>query len=271
MPKINVYECPGTNVNATVSGQMQYITPAEIALGDFYKGLDPNVFNYNFIQGYANSLKPLQPSVDSGVAIVTQKITENSGKFALIGTSQGALIQSLVYKKLKNGQIPGRLADCVGVFLYGNPAREAGKAFPGASTIPSGHGIATTAFRLTGTVSDSLVWEFANPGDPVCTNGDDLVSQIREGAFTSLLTGFDGTLDSISDVLQIATDLAGWFSFGATAAIGMVRFHNDYNSYKPIAGDNRTATQIAVDYLNTIAGPYYRDDGWSTTLRAPTA
>lgn len=267
---INVYECPGTNVAATISGQMQFITPEEIAKGDFYQGLDVDAFNYVFIQGYANSLKPLLPSVTKGVELVAANINANAGKFALIGTSQGALIQSLVYKKLKSGEIP-RLSDCIGVFLFGNPAREAGKGFPGQSPVPGGHGIATASFRLTNTINDPLVWEFANPGDPVCTNGDDPVGQIREAAFSSMLTSFDGTLDSISDVLQIAQDLAGWFSFGVTSAPGMALFHNAYNSYKPIVGDNRTATQIVVDRLNTFAGPVYRADGWSTVLQGPTS
>jgi len=267
---ITVFECPGTNVDATISGKMQYISPEEIAKGDFYNGLDKTAFDYVFIQGYANNLKPLLPSVNSGVAIVTQKIESTEGKFALIGTSQGALIQSLVYKKLKNNEIAGRLSDCVGVFLFGNPARESGKAFPGGPVAP-GHGIASAEYRLTGTLSDPLVWEFANPGDPVCTNGDDLASQIREDGFESMLTSFDGNLNSISDVLQIAQDLAGWLSFGVLAAPGMALFHNEYNSYTPIPGDSRSATQIVVDHLNTIVGPYYRDDGWSTTLRVPGA
>lgn len=270
MARLNVFECPGTNVAATVSGQMQYIPPEEIAKGDFCKGLDPSVFNYMFIQGYANQLKPLGPSVAKGVELVTKAINDSTGKFALIGTSQGALIQSQVYKKLKSNEIP-RLSDCVGVFLMGNPAREAGKAFPGATSVADGHGIANSSYRLTGTISDNLVWEFARPGDPVCTNGDDLGGQIREFAFNSLLTTFDGTLNSISDVQQVAQDIVGAFSFYTTVGPGMVFFHQGYETWFPNQNDTRNPMRIIIDHLNTIAAPQYRPDGWSTVLTGPSS
>lgn len=270
MGRINVYECPGTDVNASVTGKMQTYTPEQVAASDFCKGLDAAAFNYVFIQGYINNLKPLLASVNKGVSLVVDNINKSSGKFALVGTSQGALIQSLVYKKLKSGEV-NRLSDCVGVFLFGNPAREAGKTFPGANFTPQGHGIASSAYRLTDTLSDNLIWEFANPGDPVCTNADGPVGVARELAFNSLLTAFDGTFDSISDILQIAQDLVGLFTVGLLAGPGMALFHCGYDALKPIAGDNRTATQIAIDYLNKVAGPQYRSDGWSTTLVGPSS
>lgn len=260
---INVYEVPGTNVQATLTGQMQYITPDQIAQGVFYKGLDPSAFKYNFIQGYANSLKPLQASVDKGVQILGDYITKDTGKFVLIGTSQGALICSQVYKKMVAGQIPN-LSNCVGIFMLGNPARQAGRAFPGCPVVPGGHGIAPPSWRLTNT--PDMIWEFANPGDPVCTNGDDPISQLREQAFNSFLYAWDGNLLNLG---QAVIDVLGWAAFAVTAAPGMAFFHCGYDSYKPIPGDNRSATQIVVDYLNTIQAPQYRADGWSTTLTIP--
>lgn len=273
MSKITVYECGGTSVEASITGKMQYVTPEQIAQGVFYQGLDRVAFDYVFVQGYANQIKPLMPSVTSGVNILSNYLNTGSGKFALIGTSQGAMIASLTYRKLKAGELNRSLSDCVGVFLYGNPVREAGKAFPGATSIPAGHGIAPANMRNTGTVSDTRVWEFAIPGDPVCTNGDDFVSGLRTQAFNSLLTSWDGTLDSLGDVGDIAADLVGWFSFGVTTAPGMAFFHMGYDKddFQPISGDPRNATQIAIDHLNKIAAPAARADGWSTTLRVPTS
>lgn len=274
MSRITVFECPGTSVAASMAGHTIYVPPEEIAKNSFYKGLDPDVFQYVFVQGYSNVIKPMGPSVAQGVQILTDYINNPSvtpGKFALIGTSQGALITSQIVKKLVAGTIP-RAADCLGAFHFGNPAREAGMAFPGAASVPGGRGIANSSYRLSST--PSWVWEFANPGDPVCTNDwTSFVGGMRETTFTNMLTSFDGTLDSLSDVGQLAQDLVDMMSFGLTSALDMALYHNGYDSptYKPGAGDPRTAVQIVIDYLNKIAGPSYRPDGWSTTLRPPTS
>ena len=274
MSKITVFECPGTSVAASMAGHTIYVPPEEIAKNSFYKGLDPDVFSYVFVQGYTNVIKPMGPSVAQGVQILTDYINNPSitpGKFALIGTSQGALITSQIVKKLVAGTIP-RLADCIGSFHYGNPAREQGKAFPGAASIPGGRGISNSTYRLTST--PSWVWEFANPGDPVCTNDPTtLIGPVRETVFNNLLTSWDGRLDSLSDVADIANDIIGMMSFAVTAGIEMQLYHCGYDSptYKPGAGDPRTGVQIVIDYLNKVAGPSYRPDGWSTTLRPPTS
>lgn len=269
MAKIRVYECVGTDVAASITGKMQTYTYEQLlASNKLATGLDTASFEHVFIQGYMNNIKPLQPSVDKGVQLVTNQINSNAGQFALVGTSQGAIIQSTIFKKMMTGEI-NRLSDCVGVFLLGNPLRQAGRAFPGATSIPPGHGIAPASLRLTNTTS--LVWEFANPGDPVCTNGDDPVSQIREATFNNLLTAWDGQLDSLNDVVAIAQDVVGFFSFALTSGVGMALYHNVYGdeTYRPIAGDNRSAFQIIIDHLNTKIAPSYRSDGWSTTLKLP--
>lgn len=269
MSRITVYEVPGTSVENSMTGVTNYITPEEIAAGPLYQGLDPDVFDYIFIQGHSNVIKPMGPSITKGVQILSDYITSRSGKFAIVGTSQGALIGSQVVKKLISGEI-NRQSDCVGAFFLGNPAREQGKAFPGASSIPGGHGIATAAYRLTNT--PSWVWEFANPGDPVCTNDTtQFIGQIRESTFTNLLTAWDGTFDSLSDVFDIAKDIVDMLSFGIVDGIEMALYHNGYENLKPITGDNRNPYQIIIDRLNTIAGPTVRADGWSTTLRYPTS
>lgn len=274
MSRITVFELPGTSVQASVAGHTIYVPPEEIAKNSFYKGLDPDIFNYVFVQGYTNMIKPMGPSVTKGVEILSNYLTDGvtaPGQFAVIGTSQGALIASQVAKKLISGEIP-RINDCIGFFHFGNPAREAGKAFPGAATVPGGHGVATSAYRLTNT--PSWIWEFANPGDPVCTNDSSTwLGQVREQSFTNLLTSWDGNLDSLSDLVDIANDILDMLSFGIVDGLEMALYHLGYDSpdYKPGLNDTRTAVQIVIDYLNKIAGPKYRADGWSTTLKIPAA
>lgn len=274
MARITVFECPGTSVAASQVGHSLYVPPEDIARNVFYKGLDPDVFKYVFVQGYANIIKPMGPSVAQGIEILSGYIADTTltpGKFAVIGTSQGALIASQVAKKLISGEI-NRLSDCIGFFHYGNPARQAGRAFPGAAAVAPGNGIATAAYRLTNT--PSWIWEFANPGDPVCCNNPStLVGQVREATFSNLLSSWDGNLDSLSDVADIANDIIGMMSFGVTAGLDMALYHLGYDgpTYQPGLNDSRTGVQIVIDYLNTVAGPSFRADGWSTTLQSPTA
>lgn len=269
--KITVFEVPGTSVENSMTGVTHYIPPEEIYKNKLYQGLDPDIFDYVFIQGHANVIKPMGPSVAKGVEILTNYINTTSGKFAVVGTSQGALIATQVAKKIASGEID-RSADNVGFFMFGNPGRKAGTAFPGAASVAPGQGIANSTYRFSTT--PSWVWEFANPGDPVCTNDPSLwIGQVREATFNNLLTSWDGQLDSLSDLADIANDIVGMMSFGVTAGIEMSLFHCGYDSldYKPALNDTRSAFQLVIDYLNTIAGPRYRSDGWSTTLLYPTS
>lgn len=284
-----VYECVGTSVANSITPEIvlgalfnftspagrapQYYGPADIEKFDFALGLDTNIFQYNLIQGYINAIFPLNVSVQQGVDLVTAAINKNAGKFILIGTSQGAMIQSLIFKKLMSGEI-NRLGDCLGVFNFGNPLRQAGRAFPGASYIPYGHGIAPANLRLTNTTN--LVWEFANDngsgtatGDPVCTNGDDSQSLDRETVFKLLLTDWNGFAAGIFSGLGPLEEIIGALTLGS----GMGAYHNEYGlrDWKPVSGDDRSGLQIALDYMNNILGPSYRADGWSTVLTAPGA
>lgn len=265
---ITVFELPGTNVDASISGQYQYIPPETWQQNPFCQGLDPGAFTYVFVQGHINNIKPMGPSITQGMTILEDLINNTPGQFAIIGTSQGALIASQVLKKLYSGQI-NRLADCVGCFFLGNPARQAGRAFPGATSVSPGRGIASDSYRLSNTTD--LVWEFANPGDPVCCNSTDLLGQARTASFDNLLTVWDGDLDSLSDVVDIAEDIVGFFSFAVLSGPLMLIYHNNYDTWQPIAGDSRTVPQIVIDYLNKLVGPVYRSDGWATTLKVPTA
>ena len=261
MAKIEIFECPGTNPTAPI-----YYPPTDFSQIPFNTGIDTDVFNYTLIQNYVNSIYPLNLSVSQGVTALTSAITKAPAKFVLVGASQGAQIVSTVFKNMttSGNALASRLSDCLAIFLFGNPLRMAGTAFPGATSIPTGHGIAPAAQRLTNTTSySSLIWEFANPGDPVCcTVGDDTAGATK--IYNALQNNWNGLISSLGQGLGPLEEIQAVIDLIA----GMASFHNQYfvNTYRPISGDSRPAYQICLDYLNKIAGPSYRADGWSTSL-----
>lgn len=268
--KIAVYEAPGTNPTAPI-----YYPPVDVAKLPFYQGLDSNTFHYTLVQDYLNAIYPLTLSVQQGVAAVSAYITANPGKFILIGTSQGAMIMSKVYQSLMAGSLNYRLSDCLGVFLMGNPLRQSGRTFPGATAV-AGHGMAPAWERLTNTTD--LVWEFAQSGDPVCTNGDDAISVARQLIFEGLETRWFGALDVLGGILGVAQYAINEILAFLTPKVGdilesMAFYHNGYDkiTYQPMAGDTRTGLQIILDQINTKYGPANRPDGWSTALTKPSS
>lgn len=264
--KVNVYETPGTNPTAPI-----FYPPVDVQKLPFNVGLDKSTFTYNLMQDHLNAIYPLNSSVHQGTAYLAKKILNTPGKFVLVGTSQGAMISSKIFQAMTTGPMQGRLADCLGVFNYGNPLRQSGTAFPGATSVATGHGIAPANQRLTNT--SSIVWEFANQGDPVCCNGDDANSQIKEDVFEALQSRWRGLIASLGSGLLFIEEVIALFSPkpGEGLLAGMAVYHNEYGKWKPISGDNRTDMQIAIDYLNSIAGPRFRADGWSTVLSPPAA
>lgn len=243
-----------------------YYPPTDFSQLPFSNGIDTDVFNFTLVQGYLNSIYPLNLSVTQGVAALTAAISSSTSKFVLVGTSQGAQIVSTVFKNMSTAgnALAPRLADCLSIFLFGNPLRMANTAFPGATTIPTGHGIAPAAQRLTNTTSyPSLIWEFARQGDPVCTTvGGDTVGVTK--IYDALQNSWNGLISSLGQGLGPLEEIQAVIDL----LVGMASFHNDYYAatYQPISGDTRPAYQICLDYLNLIAGPKYRADGWSTTL-----
>lgn len=235
--KINIYECTGTGPR----GRATHVTRYKL-------GADRRYFHHTTVKGYPNNAL-LARSVPAGVAQVVAQITANPGRFCLIGTSQGAVIMSEVFRLLSTGAIPGRMDDCVGIFLLGNGLREAGRAFPGCVPIPGGHGIASASRRLVDT--PELVWEFANEGDPICTVGDSPAEQTMT-ALMELLLGGRPPMIRISVGLQAIFQL---FS-------GLKSCHNVYSAddWKPSGADPRSGVRIILDRLNTEIGPQHEFD-----------
>lgn len=258
MAKVTVIECFGTGDTAQSTTQV--------------KGtIDPEFFNYVPVTNYPNSFINYANSVALGVAAVKAVITANPGKVVLVGVSQGAQIMTTVYRDLKDGP---RGSDFVGIYLVGNPLRQAGRAFPGANPIPAGHGVAPAQYRMTNT--PDLIWEFANPGDPVCTTLDDANGTALQAAFGQLMLGNNNSNGTLGPVIAAMLNIGVAFTnLGAfrlalltlgvpepvVSALGFrgkfLTNHSYFDAYKPIAGDPRSGRQIICDHLNTVIAPLH--------------
>jgi hypothetical protein len=273
MAKITVIECYGTFDKTGTTSMVR-------------GSIDPDYFNYVPVTNYPNVLDNFGNSVAQGVAAVKAVIAATPGKIVLTGVSQGAQIMATVYRDLKDTP---RGADFVGIYLVGNPLRQAGRAFPGANPIPPGHGVAPAQYRLTNT--PDLIWEFANPGDPVCTIGDDAFGLGLQAAFGEVLQGvkpasndlFSTLTSTLGFITQIALQTKGKgvipgvnFNFpgvtipflgtvyvipGVYNAItqpqSFLNKHQYYEAFKPIAGDPRSGRQIICDHLNLVIAPQH--------------
>lgn len=250
MPKVTVFECFGTGDYKQITTQV--------------KGtIDPDFFTYVPVIDYPNSFDNYGNSVAQGVASVLAKVAATPGKIVLTGVSQGAQIMANVYQSLRTGP---RANDIVGVYLVGNPIRQAGRAFPGANPIPAGHGVAPAQYRMTNT--PDLVWEFANPGDPVCTTGDDAAGLALTASFGQLMlntkpssSDFVKNVQAIMEFARLVVTNTGIGQGGiinaVTGAVGFGTKHQYFEAFKPIAGDPRSGRQIICDHLNTVIAPLH--------------
>lgn len=255
--KVQVFECLGTIDDNTTSFSARH--------------LDPAIFDHTIVKGYPNSLLPaglipllpsrpgdtnLSVSVNSGVQQVMKLINSygDDSPFVLIGASQGAQIMGTVWSTYIRND-PKLKARCKGVYLMGNPIREAGKAFPAIGTanpMPPGNGIATPDLRLSGTDS-SIVHEFAKVGDPVCCNTSTAV-EAAYGTMWSMTTAID--------VLLLGVNFFGVWDM----LMGMNADHNCYsynpdgspvdmtNPFRPMGG-TKPCWKIIIDHLNQTVGP----------------
>lgn len=248
--KINIYEAPGTDPFAPL-----WYPNVDVSQLEINAGTNKDIFSYTFVTGYLNSIFPLSLSVSQGVQRVSELIASRPGRFVLVGHSQGAMIMSLVYRELVSGNLADRLADCVGVYLFANPMREEGRAFPGAAAITPGGGVSDD--RLTDT--PDLVWEFSVPNDPISAvdqtteYGQRLtdIFQALMGNWSGLVSGLRPHLTKGGSDSEIQTILTALSNF---------KYHPQAGTYSPIEGDPRTSMQIVVDDLNTRVGPAHRFD-----------
>lgn len=237
----------------------EFISDATGGIHAIVKGTDVEKYVDVFDIQYPASQQQFQFSVNTGKRMVIDAINASQGPFFLVGMSQGAEVMSEVYKEIKSGSLVGRAADFLGGFVAGNPERQAGHTIPGG-TDPGGHGIADAPHRLTG--SETKWWEFAAPGDIICTNGDDAVGALASSMFDFVTGDYEG---SFADMQQAVNDVFSTTYDQATidtqfneilAGLFWIIPHVSYRAYKPIVGDRRGCIDIACDQIVSLAKDY---------------
>lgn len=198
---------------------------------------------------------PIQSAVDKAVRMIL--LTPPATKFFLSGHGVGAAVASRLYDEFRTGRLQTRSRQLLGIYNYGSPYRQQG-AFRAISD-PGGHGMAGSDYRLQNT-DPSIVWEFANPGDPVAIEADDVQGQWSAALYDVMNFNVNSpnTLKSqVSEALirpggnnptQIAFTLDT-----LNTMFGPGGKHNDYQNYFPF-GNTKSAIQLAADNINAIIG-----------------
>ena len=212
---------------------------------------------------------PFNASYQAGAANLISMINNTEGPFAMVGTSQGAMVIASVYDGIRNstGKPYSRNGDFLQGITYGNPCRQRGSIAPGCVD-PGGYGINVDSW-LQSNVESRRWWDFANPGDPAACNGAgawsvggityDYRGSIGNWSalpFSEMCRNFTGNLlafvaqlqnppPSIFGLAQSLFDTLIGASAGPHTTYGQVK----PNSTKPTL----TCMQLAAEQLTTIA------------------
>ncbi len=210
---------------------------------------------------------PFNASYQTGVATLMNMISQTPGKFAMVGTSQGAMVIAAVYEEIwkPNGKLHSRNGDFLQGITYGNPCRQAGSVPPGCVD-PGGHGINVNSWLQSGV--DKRWWDFANAGDPAACNGggpwtvdgitydySGLNGSWTASLFAEMCKNFGGDLAALIGRLQnppynVAALAISLFEVLTGATVGP---HATYGQTKPIIGNPSTCAELAAQQLMTIA------------------
>jgi hypothetical protein len=264
---LTVFDVAGTSAVAVLtSGWLGSPTAQTTPAWHLAQLTDPSLITIKEVPYKA--CMPFNPSYQAGVATLVDMINQTPGKFAMVGTSQGAMVISCVYDKIRNGELQSRNSDFRQGITYGNPCRKAGSIAPGC-TDPGGAGINVDSWLMTSV--DNRWWDFANPGDPAACNGagswtvDGFTYDYSgsDGVWTATLfkemsQNFNGDLNGLNALIgQLADppvnifDLA--FSLYETLIGVTIGPHTTYDRTTPIANNPATCAELAAQQLTSIA------------------
>jgi hypothetical protein len=262
--KITIYTVDGTgstdptHSDAGMTGGF----PARVA-----QQLDPDDWRWVPV-AYPAAAFPMGDSVQAGVDKIINMIAVTPGPFVLSGLSQGAMVCSKVYDEVRFGRLRHRKFDLVAGVMFGNPARQPGHHIDllGAVT-PAGGGIQDFDLdysfgERSGILSgcDPFWWEFANPGDPVCTavagNATEQMARVFSFVYYSFNGGLPGLVSAlgglVADPAASVEALDRLFDLDGSSAGASP--HIEYHlPYTPLAGNTtQSAVDLAVDYLEGV-------------------
>lgn len=215
-----------------------------------------SAIRYVYVPYPAVGTLPLQSAINTGVANLTTFINQNPGKFMLVGTGEGAIVTSLVSEQItgEGGTLASRASDYLAGVAFGNPRRKSGAIWPGGSD-PGGEGI--WASNLMVSVPEQW-WEFANAGDPLCTNTTDAAGVLNSQIFEATIASYDGTTNSITSRFSgtVSSNVAPILQLLINVMwnLGTLTSHAKYGILAVLEGHPNTSYQQAVNYLNSFAG-----------------
>ena len=242
------------------------------ATDPFPRMIDQRYWNVRNIE-YAAAIFPGMQSINEGAKRVCDMIDDTPGDFGLGGYSQGGAVMSLVYKEIQNGRLKHRRKNLIAATVFGNPCRQAGHLWPGATPIGSfddpdnmmSHGVFPADMRLN--ASEELWWDFANESEPSSTVGDSELGTNFTNLTGLVTRGFDGKdlMKFIKDnISKLPWDVVGE-TIEALEAVGAAvadhgpgKGHGGYATLVP-PGDPRngmTSYQIALEHLRDVGRQY---------------
>ena len=205
---------------------------------------------------YQADLYPMNQSVAQGVANLIGAINSIPGPFILVGYDQGATIISDVYDQIRTGSLQARRPDLLAGLAFGNPRRQPGVTFPMCPD-PGGHGVQGWELLQD---CEPLWWEFAAPGDLICTNHDTVPGSNNEAVYQLIYNSYNGILSPLAALLTGAITNAEillqnfldlFYGVVTNSAHGLYQNPN----YHPVPGDARNCIQIGADYINSLSIP----------------
>jgi len=210
---------------------------------------------------------PFGPSCQAGANKLVTMISQTTGPFAMVGTSQGAMVIASVYQTLLDNTAPvaGRIDDFKLGVTYGNPCRKKGSIAPNCKD-PGGQGINVDSWLMT-TVDPERWWDFVNPGDPAACNGAgpwqvgaiayDYRGQIGDlaaGMFLEMYRTFSSDITALLGHLNPPPNMILVLISLFNTLLGVAGPHSTYDKTKPDSTQpGLTCTQLAAQKLNTIA------------------
>lgn len=278
-----------------VNGEF-YEWDGAVSTDPFPQMLDTSLWRWERVP-YPASAVDMATSIKQGVDWTVEQILDTAGPFALGGYSQGAAVMSNVYNECRQGRLVERRQDLRACTFFGNPMRQQGKTFKGASgyagafDVPNSTTGSHGCFPVRLQNTEDFVYEFVMPNEVITGVGDSRVGQLFVSAAGKFLVNdYGGALfDILSSASSSLLGINGPTVLSVlSAAAGTVTVTDPYNNASvslsggghvrypfdppPNAdgsnGSGDTCYQIAVKYLNQVGAQIYSQ--MNPTVPVPT-
>jgi hypothetical protein len=259
--KLTVFDVAGTSAASVFTAGQAPTTAQTPPAWNLANLIDPNLITIKEVPYPA--CVPFGASYSAGAATLVKMINQTTGPFAMVGTSQGAMVIASVYDTILKGSLASRNGDFLQGITYGNPCRKAKSIAPGC-TDPGGQGINVKSWLQT-TVDDRW-WDFANPGDPAACNGGgpwttngmtyDYRGSIGDWAarlFLEMYRNFSGNLAALIAHLNPPPNIVMLLISLFNTLLGVAGPHTTYDKTKPKSGTSLTCAELAAQQLMAIA------------------